>query len=63
MTQNYGVRARTSRGTVNYGLAGRLDAREHVERLADRRHDGYLDMDDYNRILPGTVHYREPGRS
>lgn len=63
MSQNYGVQSRTSRGTVNYGLAGRLDAREHVGRLTDCEHNGYLDMDRYNLVLPKTVHYREPGRS
>jgi hypothetical protein len=62
-TQNYGCQARTSRGTVNYGLAGRLNAQVHIDRLNDQAHDGYMDMDDYNRVLPRTVHYREPGVS
>lgn len=50
--------------TVNYGLdraRPELDAAGHVERLGRRGDDGYTIMDAYNRVLPATVDYRQPG--
>jgi hypothetical protein len=48
--------------TTNYGLAGgTLDATEHIERQSHVGSDGYTVMDDYNRVLPATVGYRQPG--
>lgn len=61
ITRNYGRGGLTSRGTTNYGLAGRLDATEHVARLSRVGSDGYTVMDDYGRVLPATVEYRRPG--
>lgn len=63
ITRSTGLSGRTSRGTDNYGLAARLDATEHVERQSHRGDDGYTVMDDYNRVLPATVCYRQPGGS
>jgi hypothetical protein len=50
--------------TTNYGLdraRPHLDAREHLERQRHRGDDGYTIMDAYNRVLPATVNYRQPG--
>jgi hypothetical protein len=51
--------------TTNYGLdrarRPELSAVEHLERQSKRGDDGYTVMDAYNRVLPATVDYRQPG--
>ena len=48
--------------TRNYGLAGGvLNASVHVARMSQRGDDGMTIMDVYNRYLPRTIYYRQPG--
>jgi hypothetical protein len=48
--------------TTNYGLGRpQLSAAQHLERQSRRGDDGYTIMDAYNRVLPATVDYRQPG--
>jgi hypothetical protein len=50
--------------TRNYGLdraRPELDAAVHISRQSRRGDDGYTLMDAYNRVLPATVDYRQPG--